>query len=357
MPWPTVRTDRHGTTRIVAAGQGVLLASLILAAVGQSELVFAIGYVAAIGGDAGLAYVPTLVAVQHRAAQRAKLAAGIAGAGVGLGPLFGASFCGLLYGCFGWRLGLALGASTALAAVLAAVALVAPTANTNSTPTGTEAHQQPSQPPVTTGSKADLVHLFGAYALAGIVTYVPFSGLVELGREVGWRPGTAISMIGIVGAGSAIGRLLLGGVTERFGACRVTGASAARCARHRTSGKPSRCMARLRRRGGHIRMHVSYDGRCQRPEGRSMPPRLISSDSRLETAISCSRAVVDGDWVFVSGTTGFDYTTTTIADDVVAQTEQTLRNIGQVLQQAGCSFADVVRVRCILPNAARLASQ
>jgi enamine deaminase RidA (YjgF/YER057c/UK114 family) len=80
--------------------------------------------------------------------------------------------------------------------------------------------------------------------------------------------------------------------------------------------------------------------------------RLISSGSRFEAAIGYSRAVVDGDWVFVSGTTGFDYAAMTIADDVVAQAEQTLRNIGQALREAGCSFADVVRVRYILPNAA-----
>lgn len=79
--------------------------------------------------------------------------------------------------------------------------------------------------------------------------------------------------------------------------------------------------------------------------------RLISSGSSFEGAIGYSRAVVDGDWVFVSGTTGFDYATMIIADDVVAQAEQTLRNVGQALQEAGCSFADVVRVRYILPNA------
>jgi enamine deaminase RidA (YjgF/YER057c/UK114 family) len=80
--------------------------------------------------------------------------------------------------------------------------------------------------------------------------------------------------------------------------------------------------------------------------------RLISSGSCFEAAIGYSRAVVDGDWVFVSGTTGFDYSTMTIADNVVAQAEQTLRNVGQALQQAGCSLADIVRVRYILPNVA-----
>jgi enamine deaminase RidA (YjgF/YER057c/UK114 family) len=79
--------------------------------------------------------------------------------------------------------------------------------------------------------------------------------------------------------------------------------------------------------------------------------RLISSGSKYEEDIGYSRAVVDGDWVFVSGTTGFDYATMIIADDVVAQCEQVLRNIEFALTQAGASFDDVVRVRYILPRA------
>jgi enamine deaminase RidA (YjgF/YER057c/UK114 family) len=82
-----------------------------------------------------------------------------------------------------------------------------------------------------------------------------------------------------------------------------------------------------------------------------MSRRLISSGSAFEAQIGYSRAVVDGKWVFVSGTTGFDYATMTIADDVVEQTEQCLRNIEWALSQAGATFADVVRVTYILPNA------
>ena len=78
--------------------------------------------------------------------------------------------------------------------------------------------------------------------------------------------------------------------------------------------------------------------------------RLISSGSSFERDIGYSRAVVQGDWVFVSGTTGFDYGTMTIADDVAAQTEQCLRNIEAALTEAGSSFADVVRVTYVLPN-------
>ena len=83
-----------------------------------------------------------------------------------------------------------------------------------------------------------------------------------------------------------------------------------------------------------------------------MPRRLISSGSPFERDIGYSRAVVVGDRVFVSGTTGFDYATMTISDDIVEQTEQCLRNIEAALSQAGASMRDVVRVRYILPNAA-----
>jgi enamine deaminase RidA (YjgF/YER057c/UK114 family) len=83
-----------------------------------------------------------------------------------------------------------------------------------------------------------------------------------------------------------------------------------------------------------------------------MPRHLISSGSTFEREIGYSRAVVVGNQVFVSGTTGFDYATMTIADDIASQTEQCLRNIDAALHAAGSSLRDVVRVRYILPNAA-----
>jgi enamine deaminase RidA (YjgF/YER057c/UK114 family) len=80
--------------------------------------------------------------------------------------------------------------------------------------------------------------------------------------------------------------------------------------------------------------------------------RLISSGSVFEAQIGYSRAVVDGDWVHVSGTTGFDYASMTISGDVVEQVERCLLNIGAALAEAGCTFADVVRVRYMLPDPA-----
>jgi len=83
-----------------------------------------------------------------------------------------------------------------------------------------------------------------------------------------------------------------------------------------------------------------------------MTRHLISSGSTFEQEIGYSRAVVAGDWVFVSGTTGFDYSSMSIAEGLLEQTEQCLKNIASALQQAGSSMADVVRVTYVLPNGA-----
>lgn len=84
-----------------------------------------------------------------------------------------------------------------------------------------------------------------------------------------------------------------------------------------------------------------------------MSRKLISSGSKFEQEIGYSRAVVDGRWVFVSGTTGFDYATMKISDNLLEQTAQCLKNIQSALTQAGAEFADVVRVTYIVPDAAR----
>ncbi len=83
-----------------------------------------------------------------------------------------------------------------------------------------------------------------------------------------------------------------------------------------------------------------------------MTRRRISSGSKFEAEIGYSRAIVDGDWIWVAGTTGFDYATMTISDDVAAQADQTLRNIQSALEQAGFAMADIVRANYILPDGA-----
>lgn len=81
-----------------------------------------------------------------------------------------------------------------------------------------------------------------------------------------------------------------------------------------------------------------------------MGRKHISSGSSFESEIGYSRAVVDGDYVFVSGTTGYNYDSMSISDDVVEQAEQCFRNIQEALKEAGTSLEHVVRVRYIFPD-------
>ena len=81
-----------------------------------------------------------------------------------------------------------------------------------------------------------------------------------------------------------------------------------------------------------------------------MNRKLISSGSEFESKIGYSRAVVDGDYVFVSGTTGFDYQSMSISDDPVEQADQCFKNIEKALLEAGSSLDQVVRVHYIFPD-------
>ena len=83
-----------------------------------------------------------------------------------------------------------------------------------------------------------------------------------------------------------------------------------------------------------------------------MARKFISSGSSFEKLVGYSRAVIDGKWSFVSGTTGFDYATMTIKDDLIEQTHQCFRNIQAALQEAESSLDDVVRVHYYLTDQA-----
>ena len=87
-------------------------------------------------------------------------------------------------------------------------------------------------------------------------------------------------------------------------------------------------------------------------ENGGMSRERITQGSTFEQEIGYSRAVVDGRWVFVSGTTGYDYSTMQISEDVAEQCEQALANIDDALKRAGSNAADVVRVRYLVPGAA-----
>ena len=82
-----------------------------------------------------------------------------------------------------------------------------------------------------------------------------------------------------------------------------------------------------------------------------MTRKQISSGSKFEAEIGYSRAIVDGSWIWVSGTTGFNYETMAISENVVEQADQTFRNIQAAMEKAGFLLADVVRANYIFPDA------
>jgi enamine deaminase RidA (YjgF/YER057c/UK114 family) len=81
-----------------------------------------------------------------------------------------------------------------------------------------------------------------------------------------------------------------------------------------------------------------------------MNRKLISSGSEFESKIGYSRAVVDGGFVFVSGTTGYDYDSMTISEDVAEQADQCLKNVEKALLEAGSGLNNIVRIRYIFPD-------
>ena len=83
-----------------------------------------------------------------------------------------------------------------------------------------------------------------------------------------------------------------------------------------------------------------------------MPRQLVSTGSRFEADIGYSRAVVCDGWVFVAGTTGYDYTGMTLPEGITDQCRNAIATIGRALAEAGASLDDVVRVRYILPDRA-----
>ncbi|HIG23316.1 MAG TPA: RidA family protein [Henriciella marina] len=80
--------------------------------------------------------------------------------------------------------------------------------------------------------------------------------------------------------------------------------------------------------------------------------RLISTGSPFEKTLGYSRAVVQGDWCFVAGVTGYDYASMTLPEDAAAQAEACFATIGRVLDEAGFAMSDIVRIQYTLTDRA-----
>ena len=82
-----------------------------------------------------------------------------------------------------------------------------------------------------------------------------------------------------------------------------------------------------------------------------MSRRLISTGSPFEKTAGYSRAVVDGDFAFVAGTTGYDYATMTMPADVTSQTRNCFKTIEAALTEAGFAMTDIVRATYYITDA------
>jgi enamine deaminase RidA (YjgF/YER057c/UK114 family) len=82
-----------------------------------------------------------------------------------------------------------------------------------------------------------------------------------------------------------------------------------------------------------------------------MPRRLISTGSPLEKTVGYSRAVIDGDFAFVAGTTGYDYATMTMPPDVTSQSRNCFKTIETALKEGGFAMADIVRATYYVTDA------
>ena len=82
-----------------------------------------------------------------------------------------------------------------------------------------------------------------------------------------------------------------------------------------------------------------------------MPRRLISTGSPLEKTVGYSRAVIDGDFAFVAGTTGYDYATMTMPADVTSQSRNCFKTIEAALKEGGFAMADIVRATYYVTDA------
>ncbi len=82
-----------------------------------------------------------------------------------------------------------------------------------------------------------------------------------------------------------------------------------------------------------------------------MPRRLISTGSPLEKTVGYSRAVIDGDFAFVAGTTGYDYATMMMPSDVTSQSRNCFKTIEAALKEGGFAMGDIVRATYYVTDA------
>lgn len=203
--------DRFGPRPLLLAGAAAL--GLGLAAASQADRLWVayVTYGAGVGIGVGCVYVPVVAVIGGWFERRRALAIGVAVSGIGLGTLAAAPLAARLIGAYGWRttyLGFAVSCSVVLAA--SAVLIVAP-------PGDTTVGRQPTSAAIRTPAYG---WLYLANLLLSMVLFVPFVHLPVFAEDAGVGTVAAAGLVGIIGASSVVGRLMLGGVADRAGSLR-----------------------------------------------------------------------------------------------------------------------------------------
>lgn len=213
--------DRLGARPVAVIGSAVLAAGLLVASRAANALTFDLGYVFGVGTGIGLCFVPAVGAVQALCRERPALAGGVAAAGIGLGTLVLPPATQFAIDHLGWRPVLLCLSVIAACGSLAALPLAKPA-------TPAARGRRPDVPdrlaPLAAMSRSPRFWLlYMAQLLISLVAFVPFAHLVLFAEARGWSAATGGYLIGLIGVGSLVGRLLLGIVAEALGSCRTAG--------------------------------------------------------------------------------------------------------------------------------------
>ena len=220
--------DRVDPRWVIGAGMAMIGAGLILASAAATLLQVYAAYGLGIGLGVGFAYVPAIGPVQRWFVRRRGTASGLAVAGIGVGTLAMPIVAALLIAAQGWRAAYLIMGIVAIAGGLAATALIEasperrglhPDGDTGPA-AGPAVGGAPSWPGLSTRqalATRPFWVLYVAALMLSVGLFVPFVHLVPYAQDHGIGKATAVSIFGLVGLGSAAGRLFLGGVADRFG--------------------------------------------------------------------------------------------------------------------------------------------
>jgi len=201
-------SDRYGTPIVVSLGLLTCAAGFLAASFASSEIVFAAGYIVAVGAGVGLTYAPVTAAVQVLCVRDKIIAAGIASAGIGFGSLILPPVVAWLNRGWDWRFALQMMAGLAVIGILPVFSL---RGMVETAPPAT------SVSPLRTNRRFQLA--FVAQVLFAIVAFVPFAHLVGIALSNGWSSMEGVELISILGLGSTVGRFLVVPVAHRVGSC------------------------------------------------------------------------------------------------------------------------------------------